>query len=101
MDNWPANRENRLMSIQDTIKQILISRGMSQKLADDVILYMKADPANISMQGRWQDDVKDYSEELLSILITCPQNNFGSIDEKSAKIWFRPLFVTTDAHVGS
>jgi hypothetical protein len=85
------------MSIQDAIKQILVKRGMSEKLADDVILYMKADPANMPMQGRWQDNVKDYSEELLSILVTCPQNNFGSIDEKNAKIWFRPLFVSTEA----
>ena len=87
------------MTIQDAIKHILVKRGMSEKLADDVILYMKADPANAPMQDRWQDDVKDYSEELLSILVTCPQN-FGSIDEKNAKIWFRPLFVSTDAQAG-
>jgi hypothetical protein len=89
------------MSIQDAIKEILVRRGMADKLAEEVLLFMKADPANLPMRDRWQDDVKDYSAELLSILVTCPQGKFGSINEDSAKILFRPLFASDETQAGS
>ncbi len=88
------------MSIQEAVKHILVGRGMSVDLADEVIAYMQADPANAPMQGRWQDDVKAYSAQLLTVLVSLPQEKFGSIDENSARIWFRPLFVSFDPQAG-
>lgn len=57
------------MSVQETIKKMLVERGMSEIQADEIILSMKKDPANQFMQGRWQDDISSYPKELLSLLI--------------------------------
>ena len=84
------------MTIEDKIKEMLVSKGMWDNQADAVLAQMKVDDENgfvHPMKGWWTDDVEGYPNSLLAVLfVTADRVALQWIDENKPKAWFRPMF---------
>ena len=81
------------MTIQDTIKQWLLGRGMLEIHCNQVLERMKADPGNEAMD-RWTDSIDGYPPQFVAWLwAMTKQEALAWIDEALPLAWFRPMFV--------
>lgn len=83
------------MTFEEKIKETLVSNGMFDHMADDVMGRIKADEALKSMEMRWDDDVDEYPLQIFQIvLISAKVHALEYIDETIPKAWFRPKFAS-------
>ena len=81
------------MTFEEKIKGLLVSNGMFDYMADEVMERIKADEAHQSMQGRWKDDVDGYPTQLFSVVWEIAKHHaLEYIDENLPLAWFRPMF---------
>ena len=85
--------KGKTMSIEETIKDRLVSLGMFPQQVDVVIGRMKENEANDAMQGRWGDSPDGYPEEIMLLAwYSAKEEALRYIDECIPKAWFRPMF---------
>jgi len=80
-----------------TFKQALIedltSSGFFPDQATEVFNLFVEQPAQVSMKGRWNEDVTGYPAMILNIsLVAIRATALDYIKEKMPKAWFRPVF---------
>lgn len=82
------------MTIEERIKEWLYNHGMFEDQADAVVKAMKTDEANVAMVNRWGDDVEDYLDSLMVVLLVAAKHAaLEYIDANCPRAWFRPMFV--------
>lgn len=81
------------MTIEEKLVEILVSNGMFDTQAKEVLRNVKADKVNKPMRQRWNDALEDYPEILVNALwINTKQHALKWIDENAPQAWFRPMF---------
>ena len=81
------------MTIEETIKKMLLERGLFSNQCDAIITRMKANPANEVIQERWHDNVEGYSKEFMAwVWYSASKEALAFIDENCPKAWLRPMF---------
>ena len=83
-----------MVTIENKIKEILVSHGLLEKQAAAIVEMVKADEANEAMERQWKDDAEGYPSVLLSALWHSVERcALQYIDANCPEAWFRSLFV--------
>ena len=86
------------MAIEEKIKELLASNGLSSRQCDEVLQLLKDDEANAPMKDRWTDNVDDYLPSVIDVLwIGAKDKALEYIDENCPQAWFRPMFTDDPA----
>lgn len=88
------------MTFRDYMIKSITARGMFKFQAINVFNeYIKSN-SNISMSGKWDDNVEDYPEQMQHILwISVRQFTYRWIEKNLPKAWYKPMFQYTEAEL--
>ncbi len=82
-----------MTTFKQKIIQDLTDSGFFPEQALEVFDRLVEHPAQISMQGRWNDDYTSYPPMMLNILTVAVDSiALDYIKEKMPNAWFRPVF---------
>jgi len=82
------------MTFEETLQGMLEGCGMFDNHAAEVIERVKADPVNVAMVGRWQDDADGYSDMIFTMMWqSAKEHALAWIDENKPMAWYRPMFI--------
>ena len=81
------------MTFADVIQERLVSMGMFDDQAREVMQMVKDAPENEAMQSRWNDDTSGYPEAMTSLIwATAQEKALVWIDQNCPKAWYRSMF---------
>jgi len=82
-----------MVTFKQAIIEELTSSGFFPDQALEVFERLVANPAQKSMQGRWDEDYTSYPKPVFSILLVAVKSvALEYIEEKMPNAWFRPMF---------
>lgn len=82
-----------MTTFKQKIIQDLTDSGFFPEQASEVFDRLVEHPAQIYMQGRWNDDYTSYPPMMLNILAVAVDSiALDYIKEKMPNAWFRPMF---------
>lgn len=85
------------MTFEQKLKEMLVSRGMLEQQAEEVIQIVKRKEYNKPMEDRWQDDISGYPTLLVNLMwITTKAAALDYIEEFLPQVWFKPLSMKED-----
>jgi len=82
-----------MTTFKEAVIEELTSSGFFPDQAQEVFERLVANPAQASMQGRWNDDYTGYPKSIYAIVLLAVKGiALEYIKEKMPKAWFRPMF---------
>lgn len=82
-----------MITLKQAVIEELTNSGFFPDQALEVFERLVTDPAQKSMEGRWDDDYTDYPKPIFSILLVAVKSiALKYIEEKIPDAWFRPMF---------
>lgn len=81
------------MTVEQKMKDWLISNGMFDNQAEEVLNLAKEEELFKSMKNRWQSDSEGYPTALYAVLIiSLREIALQWIEENCPEAWFKPMF---------
>lgn len=81
------------MTFKESMTYTLVGMGMFDSHADQVIKEYMEDESAESMIGRWDHDMKDYPQNIQSV-VWIGVKHFASewIERNMPQAWYKPMF---------